>query len=119
MEISKIIEALQQTSLFDLYRLEAILRKMMTDPRRLNEVRSKLQPNQEITYFEPTANQEISATIINLGRTYAGVLNHVDGKRWKTPYYMINPTGLKIEFGFHSGKVDRLTLKVGEQVWVL
>ena len=29
---------------------------------------------------------------------------------------MINTTGMKTEFGFHSGKVDRLTLKVGEQV---
>ena len=117
MDYSKIIALIEQGSLFELYRLQIMLRKMLDDPKRIHEIRVQLRPNQMVSYFDDRTNQEIEATILDLGRTYVGVQHRQDGKKWKIHYYMLklqkefNPSNFST-----SGKVNSLTLKVGEHV---
>lgn len=116
MDNLQMIEVLGKATLFDLYRFKVMLSKMLEDPKRLHEVRMKLKPNQAITYFDEITNQEIAASIIKIGRTNALVRNHHDDKRWQIPFYMINGSGMTENVLPPTGKVDRLTIKVGERV---
>ena len=116
MDNLQMIEVLEKTALFDLYRLKVMLSKMLRDPKRLNEVRMKLKINQKINYFDDVANKEIAASIIKIGRTHALVRNHHDDKKWQIPFYMINDSGMTAHVLPPTGKVDRLTIKVGERV---
>lgn len=109
-------ELLGKATLFDLYRFKVMLSRMLEDPKRLHEIRMKLKPNQEITYFDNLTNKEISASIVKIGRTNVLVRNHHDGKGWQLPFYMINDSGMPENILPPTGKVDRLTLKVGEHV---
>ena len=116
MDKQKMIDILGQTSLFELYRFRVLLHKMLEDPKRLDEVKAKLKLNQKIIYLDGGTNQEIIATITKIGRTNVSVTNIHDGKKWLIPLYMINDTGLVSNTLPSTGKVNRITLRIGERV---
>ena len=112
----KLLESLNQASLFEIFRLKSMLNKILDNPEKLAEIRRVLYLQQKITYFDLALNKEVEATILEIRRTTVTVLNHEDGKRWNLPMYMLNVTGIQTEIKNPKNKVDRLTLKVGESV---
>ena len=113
--MSEIITQLERATPFQLWRLSALIDRLLDDPNRLMQVRCKLRLGQEITYFIPEENREIRATVIRILRTKVLVRNAEDGKQWKLPLYMLNIDGLPTDVTGKQQKVDRLTLKVGEK----
>lgn len=118
-DVTEILEKLEQASPFELWRLTQTIDAMLKDPVRVHDVRSRLRVNQGVVYFDTRENKEIQATIVEIHRTNVLVKNCDDGKLWHIPFYM-----LKIERGDKDRdtplqKIDRSTLKVGDQVGFL
>lgn len=119
MDYSKIIEALNEASLFDLHRLSAAIQYQLDDPQRIAEIRKRLKPGQSISYFEPTENRLLEATIIKLKRTRLLVENAHDRQRWTIPLYWVNLDKVNTDITFSSKKkkgLDKSRLSVGDIV---
>ena len=116
MNYSKILEELNNASLFDLYRLEQAIRRSLEDPVRIKRVKDSLRVGQEIEYFDSEQNRLIEATIEELKRTRALVRDRHDGKLWYIPFYNINLDHADIDISSSTARLDRNSLKVGDKV---
>ena len=116
MNYSKILEELNNASLFELYRLEQAIRRSLEDPVRIGKIKDSLRVGQDIEYFDAEQNRLIEATIIELKRTRALVKNRHDGKLWDIPFYHINVDHADVSISGSTGKLDRNSLKVGDKV---
>ncbi|MGF1613631.1 MAG: hypothetical protein ACFCVA_06875 [Gammaproteobacteria bacterium] len=116
MNYSKILEELNNASLFDLYRLEQAIRRSLEDPVRIRKIKDSLRVGQDIEYFDAEENRLIGASIIELKRTRALVRNRHDGKLWNIPFYHINLDHADVSIASSTSKLDRNSLKVGDKV---
>ncbi len=116
MDYELIVSALQKASAFDLFRLQSAIGHLLEDPLRLNAIKRLLRPGMEITYFEPQENRLIPAQILEIHRTRAAIRELSTGKRWTVPLYMINIEGANTDITPNNHHVDRLSLKIGDQV---
>lgn len=116
MDYELIVSALQKASAFDLYRLQSAIGHLLDDPLRLNAIKRQLRPGMEITYFEPQENRLIPALVLEIRRTRVAIQELQTGKRWTVPLYMINIEGTDTDITPKKNRVDRLTLKIGDQV---
>jgi len=90
MDYSKIIQDLQQATLFDLYRLNIAIGQQLDNPQRIDEIKNRLKPGQIIRYFNSTENRLVEATVLKLKRTQLSVRNTHDQVLWLIPFYMVN-----------------------------
>jgi hypothetical protein len=116
MNYSEILQALNNASLFELYRLEQAIRRSLEDPARIRKVKDSLRVGQDIAYFEAEENRLIEARIVELKRTRALVRNRHDGKLWTLPFYLINLDQADVAVSSPTGKLDRNSVKVGDKV---
>ena len=117
MDYSKIIKELKQASSFDLYRLRVAINQQLENPQRVKEIRSRLRPDQHITYFNATENRLVKAKVLKLKRTRLLVENEHDQQRWNIPFYFVNLDSVDTDI-ISSSKMglDREQLKVGDKV---
>jgi len=116
MDYELIVSALQKASAFDLFRLQSAIGHLLDDPRRLNAIKRQLRPGMEITYFEPQENRLIPAKVLEIRRTRVAIQELPTGKRWTVPLYMINIEGADTDIKPKKNHIDRLSLKIGDQV---
>ena len=116
MDYELIVSALQKASAFDLYRLQSAIGHLLDDPLRLNAIKRQLRPGMEITYFEPQENRLIPVQVLEIRRTRVAIQELQTGKRWTVPLYMINIEGTDTDITPKKSHVDRLSLKIGDQV---
>ena len=90
MNYAQVLDALNNASLFDLYRLNVAIDQQLQDPRRLQAVKSQLRVGQTVDYFDARDNRNVRARVVKLQRTNVNVVDLHDGKPWRVPYYMIN-----------------------------
>jgi hypothetical protein len=116
MNYSKILEELNNASLFELYRLQQAIRRTLEDPARIRQIKDALRVGQDIEYFEAEENRPIEARVVELKKTRALVRNRHDGKLWNIPFYFINLDRADIAISNPAGKLDRNSLKIGDRV---
>lgn len=116
MDYNLILTELQKASMFDLFRLQAAIRKWLDDPERLRAIKRQLRPGMEITYFDAHENRLISARVVELRKTRAAVQDLETGKRWRIPFYMINLQEVDTKLVPQRCSVDRLSLRIGDTV---
>jgi hypothetical protein len=116
MNYCKILEELNNASLFELYRLEQAIRRSLEDPVRIRKIKDSLKVGQHIEYFDAEENRLVEARIVELKRTRALVKNRHDGALWDIPFYHINLTHTDVRIFGSTGKLDRNSLKVGDKV---
>jgi len=116
MNYSKILEELNNASLFELYRLEQAIRRSLEDPVSITKIKDSLKVGQDIEYFEADENRLIEARIVELKRTRVLVKNRHDGKLWTIPFYFINLDEADVAISSPTGKLDRNSLKIGDKV---
>ena len=116
MNYELIVSELQKASAFDLYRLQSAIGHLLDDPARLNSIKHQLRPGMEITYFEPQENRLIPAQVLEIRRTRVAIQELETRKRWTVPLYMINIEDTNTDIAPKSNQVDRLSLKIGDQV---
>lgn len=118
MDYSKVLEEINQASLFDLYRLMIAVDQQLDNPERIERIKQRLKPGQQITYFDTGQNRLIAATVVNLQRTRLLVQNLHDGERWSIRFCAVNIDEVDTNVYTNSKKqtLDRSVLKVGDRV---
>ena len=118
MDYSQILHELRAASLFDLYRLRVAIDQQLDNPDRLQEVKRRLRPGKEITYFDEVENRLVEATVISLHRARLLVENKHDRKRWSIRFCTVNSDDVETDIHTLSGhkNVDRSQLRVGDHV---
>ena len=111
-----ILAELQKASAFELYRVQAAIRKLLDDPKRLTAIKRQLRPGMEITYLNEQENRLIPARLLEVRKTRAAIQDLESGKRWTIPLYMINLQQADIHIAPQQGNVDRLSLRIGDTV---
>jgi hypothetical protein len=121
MDYSKIIEELQKASLFDLYRLQVAISRLLENPDAIQAIRNQLKPDQVITYFGATENREIEARVLKLKQTRVLVENLHDKQLWNISFSSINLARVDTALFPPSSQVglDKNQLKVGDRVGFL
>jgi hypothetical protein len=121
MKYEDILAVFQQASGFDLYRLQAMLDRVLVDPKWIAAVKHQLHLGQQITFFNASTNREHAATIIEFRRKEVLVQLQEDPRQyWGIPYVAINLEGtdVKIRESGRSG-LSRHEVAVGETVGFL
>lgn len=117
MNYNAILEALNQASLFQLYRLNVAVSNLIDDPVRLNAAKRSLRVGQTVRWFDNTENRVVEAKLLRINRTRAAVQNITDGKHWNIPYYLIDLEGEDVAITTQKRQAfDRNSLRVGDQV---
>jgi len=86
MDYSKILQELEEASLFDLYRLSVAIEDELNNSQRIGKIKQSLIIGQEITWFDDTANRLEKAIIQKFTASRCEVKNVSDGKRWRILY---------------------------------
>jgi len=114
MEYSKLLELLQQSSAYDLYRLQNVLERILDDPNRIFGIKKALHPGAIIEYYDSDENQEIKARVVSFQRTRLVVENLHDHKKFNIPYLAVNTATLT---GIENDNVmPRSQLQLGQAV---
>jgi hypothetical protein len=118
MDISTIYEALEDASLFELYRLQTAIGLRLDDPQKISDIKRRLRPGQKVTYFSGDENRLIEAEVIEIRRTRLSVRDLHNGKKWNLPFYYINIDDIETELRATSPKegIPKSHLKIGDQV---
>ncbi|TVZ37839.1 hypothetical protein P886_2185 [Alteromonadaceae bacterium 2753L.S.0a.02] len=117
MNYSDIIQALNEASAFDLYRLQTALDNMIDDPKRLIEVKKALRLGMEIEYYDAAANRVEPAIVEKVKQTKAVVKNLRDGKRWQIHLCSINVRGSDTDITLaNSTGLSKNELSIGDTV---
>ena len=118
MDYTKLLNELDDATLFDLHRLRVAINLELDNPKRIREVKRMINIGDQISYFEDNENRLIQAEVIESKRTRLLVKNHHDKKLWNIPFYMINTENVAADIS-HSAKtigLSRQEVKIGD--WV-
>ena len=110
------LSKLNTVSLFEIWRLRAVMDKYLEDPYRLKQVRNRLRLGQNISYFSTEENRDIKGVITKIGKTRVLIKHDHDNKNWYIPFYMLNLDGIPTNIKTQNTQIDRFTLKIGEKV---
>ena len=119
MDYTSIIEGLRVASLFDLFSLRAALTMQLEDPQRIEQVRTRLRPGMQISYFDEVQNRLVEATVRELHRTRLVVENRHDQKLWSILFCAVNIDSVETDIRSTTAAqyvLDRSRLKVGDGV---
>jgi hypothetical protein len=117
-DFNNILEQLEPWSLFELNRLRCAINRFLDDPARNEMIKRQLKLGMNITYFCTDKNTLVEATIEEVRKTWASVVNVTDRKKWNIKFYLINLQGIdtSIQPKKAHGGLDRNSLKVGDRV---
>ena len=65
MDFAAVLQALNQASGFELYRLRAAIDRVLANPKWIRAVQSQLRIGQEVTFFDARANRLLTAEILD------------------------------------------------------
>ncbi len=117
MDFTKILQELEEASLFDLYRLGAAIGDELRNPQKLEKVKKSLTVGQEITWFDNTTNRLQRAVVQKCSPTRCEVENTESGEKWRVPYSSINIDD--VDTSIQASKkfgVKKSVLRVGDIV---
>lgn len=91
MQDAVLIAAMNDATSLELYQLTALLERLMTDPRRIIEIRRQLHLGQIVRFYDARRDRMERARIVEM-RDATVVLHGVEVRaEWKLPYAAIEP----------------------------
>ena len=118
MDYTRILQELNQASLFDLHRLQAAIYQELNNPNRIQQIKGQLRIGQTISYFDTHSNDLIDAVILKIQISRCLVKNIKDQKNWNIPFYFINLDNVDTDIkpSHNSVGMSKITLKIGAKV---
>ena len=86
---NRILDALRNAPSVDLYELNLALNRMLSDPKRILEVRRHLSPGQQVMYFDHRCNALALGRVLQLQPTSVTIQDAKTHTQWKLPYAAI------------------------------
>ncbi len=96
MDFSALLNALNQASGFELFRLRSAIDRVLDEPRWIAAIAQRLQLGQRIEYFDTRANASRFGKVLELRRKQVLILDEQDGRRWLIAYTAINLDGADV-----------------------
>lgn len=120
-DMNTLFKQLEPLSLFELSRLRTAISRTLADPMRNEAIKRQLKIGMQITYFSSKQNDLVEATVVDIRKTRATVVNTVDGSSWYVKFYAINLQGINTDILPKKplAGLDRNSLKVGDRVGFL
>lgn len=122
MNYSEILHILQDATLFDLFRLQKGISRLLENQDRLQAIKRRLQPGMSVSFFHGRENRAMVAVIQSISRTKVTLREKETGGLWTAPLYAINLDGINTDIHTTSTgpgirqPLDKICLKVGD--WV-
>ena len=85
----RLLDALRNAPSLDLYELSLAINQMLTDPRRILEVRRHLHLGARVMYFDHRRGTLAPGRVLQLQPTNATVQDDITRAHWKLPYAAI------------------------------
>jgi hypothetical protein len=86
---SRLLDALRSAPSLDLYELSLALNQMLTDPRRILDVRRHLHLGAQVMYFDHRRGTLAPGRVLQLQATSVTVQDTATHTQWKLPYAAI------------------------------
>ncbi len=117
-DFNNILDQIEPWSLFEVHRLRSALGKLLDDPARNEPIKRQLKIGMKVSYFCSDKNTLVEATVEEVRKTWASVIDVQDGKKWNIKFYLINLQGIDTSIApkKYSAGLDRNSLKVGDRV---
>ncbi len=120
MNFSDVLKALNQASAFELFRMRAVIDRVLEEPKWVDAIRARLRIGQTIEYFDCQANTACQAQVLELRRTQVLVLDLATHKRWLIRYAAINLDGADVQIREQPRQgLGRNEVAIGEVVGFL
>lgn len=116
---TRLLDALRNAPSLDLYQLSLAISQMLTDPRRILEVRRHLHLGAQVMYFDHRRGTLAPGRVLQLQPTYATVQDDITRTHWKLPYAAIvaDPAQRAEQAPqVPSKRADLVTFKLGDTV---
>ncbi len=117
MNFSELLEALNQASGFELYRLRVAIDRVLMDPKWMIAIRAQLHIGQEVDYFDPRANRLCPGQIMEF-RPKEVLVRQTDTQQlwWLTyPAINVNRIDVSVRETSHQG-LCRNEVAIGDTV---
>ncbi|WP_299735011.1 hypothetical protein [uncultured Endozoicomonas sp.] len=115
MDYAQLLEALNQASTFDLFRLSSMINRELDSSERIDRIKAALTIGQKLSYFDSNSNSLHDCEVLQLNQKRALVLDFSDGKRWKVPYYTLNLEGADVRIHHEAEEgLSRHAISVGD-----
>lgn len=120
MDFAAVLQALNQASGFELYRLRAAIDRVLADPKWIRAVQSQLRIGQEITFFDARANKLQAAEILDFRKKEVLVRQLDTDERWLIAYTCVNLDGVDARIREIATRgLSRQAVAVGDTVGFL
>jgi len=87
----KLLDALGRASSLELFQLQAIIERMLADPKRIIAVRTNMHLGQTVRFLDPRDGQMRNGKVVGM-RDMQVVLHEASTRReWKLPYAAVEP----------------------------
>lgn len=86
---NRLLDALRNAPSLDLYELSLAIGQMMTDPKRILEVRCHLHLGAHVMYFDHRRGTLAPGRVLQLQPTQATIQDDITRTHWKLPYAAI------------------------------
>ena len=117
MDYSQIINALNQASAFDLYRLRSAIENMMDEPTRVIDIKMRLRLGQTVQWFDPSDNRIHTGTLVKIKQMRAVVNSSQEDRRWDIPLCAINIHQVDVNIEpQHKKGLTKNEIKIGDRV---
>lgn len=117
MNYAALLEALQQASGFELFRLRAAIDRALSAPERIDAIRRCVKRGQRIEYFDARDNRTYRGQVLEMRNTTLVVLDLDRPVRILIDYAAINLDGADAAIRSQSAKgLDRQEVAVGDIV---
>lgn len=87
----KLLEALGRASSLELFQLQAIIERMLADPKRIIAVRANMHLGQTVRFLDWRDGQMRSGKVLQMRDTQAVLRESSTHRQWKLPYAAIEP----------------------------
>ena len=87
----KLLEALGRASSLQLFQLQAIIERMLADPKRIIAVRANMHLGQTVRFLDWRDGQMRSGKVVQMREAQAVIHEASTRREWKLPYAAIEP----------------------------
>lgn len=118
MDYTRLINELEKSDLFDLYRLYVAIGHELNAGQKLNQVKQQLVIGMDLSYFSSKENRPIKCKLLKVKSKSAVVLDYELKRQLAVPYYTLNINNADTQVYQRNSK-ESLTannLSVGEFV---
>lgn len=87
----KLLDPLSRASSLELFQLQAIIERMLADPKRIIAVRANMHVGQTVRFLDWRDGQMRSGTVVALRDTQVVIHEAATSRQWKLPYAAVEP----------------------------